>query len=441
MAGTLLCGTVVTADRKGRVIPHGAVRVEDGKIAEVGRLEDVRRSGGADRSMGGERSIVIPGLINTHNHSPMVLFKGVLEGMTGMRWLETAWAIEANLTPGDVLAGARLACVEMLRSGTTCFADHYFKMDQVAAAVEETGIRGALAEAILEFGDESKGEDLAREGRRFARRWKRSGSGRVTALMGPHSTYTCTPRTLKLVKDYAVDLRVPIHIHLSEHREEPARVRRKWGKRPVELLESIGFLGDDVLGAHVTFVTDRELGLLARRRVNVNNNVYCKMKGGQGVARAREMLDRGINVSLGTDGPASHNNLDMFEEMKFAIAAQALKYRRPDALSAAEAISMATMNGARALHLDRHVGSLEPGKDADVVVLDASSARGTPFYNPETLVAQTLCGRDVADVLVKGRQVVAGGRTTEADEDRIMAGAEESFRSLMGRSGVKLADA
>ena len=432
---------MVTADRRGRVIGGGAVRVEDGKISEVGRYEDVRKGGGADEVLGGERTILIPGLVNTHNHSPMVLFKGVLEGMTGTKWLDLAWAVEAHLKPSDILAGARLACLEMLLSGTTCFADHYFEMDSVATAVEESGIRGALAEAILDFDDESKGAELARKGRAFARRWEKNRSGRVTPLMGPHSTYVCAPKTLELVKEYATDLGVPIHIHVSEHRDEPARVKKKWGRRPIELLDKIGFLGPDVLAAHVTFANDLELGILAKRKVNVNNNVYCKMKGGQGIARAREMLDRGINVSLGTDGPASHNNLDMFEEMKFAIAAQATRYGRPDALSAPEAIGMATINGARAVHLERAIGSLEPGKDADVVVLDSSSARGTPFYNTPTLVAQTLCGRDVAHVMVKGKVVVRGGKAALVNEERVMADAERSFRSLMERSGVRLAAA
>jgi 5-methylthioadenosine/S-adenosylhomocysteine deaminase len=326
----------------------------------------------------------------------------------------------------------------MIRSGTTLFADHYFMMDEVALAVQKSGMKGALAEAILEFGNEEKGKKLAKKGRDFVKRWNGKAEGRVTCLMGPHSTYTCTPNTLKIVKEYAQDLRVPIHLHLEEFKDEASQAKKKWGKRPVELLESIGFLGPDVLAAHVIFVDDKELGILARRKVNVNNNVYCMMKGGQGIARAIEMMRRGINVSLGTDGPASHNNLDMFEEMKLAIAAQALKYGKPDALDAQTAIRMATINGARALHLEESTGSIEKGKDADLVVLSGSTSKSTPFYNPPVLVAQTLCGGDVTHTMVKGKLLLENGKLVSLDEDYLVRCAEKRFVALMDRSGVKL---
>jgi 5-methylthioadenosine/S-adenosylhomocysteine deaminase len=439
--GTLLLGTVVTLDRSDRIIHDGAVLVEEGKISIVGRRSEVSRDSKPEETVGGRRSIILPGLVNTHTHLSMTLFKGVLEGLTGMKWLKRAWAIEAELKPEDIRLGALLGSIEMMKSGTTCFADHYFEMDQVAESVQQAGIRGALAEAILDFGDEERGKELAKKGRRFVERWHNRASGRVTCLMGPHSVYTCTPGTLRLVKEYATELGVGIHLHLSEHREEAAKVKRMWGARPIELLDSLGFLGRDVLAAHVTFADDAELEILAKRRVNVNNNVYCKMKGGQGISRAREMLDLGINVSLGTDGPASHNNLDMFEEMKLAIAAQALKYRRPDALTAKEAIRMATLNGARALHLDKTIGSLERGKDADIVMLDADTSRGTPFYNIPTMVAQTLCGRDVRNVMVRGRFVVRDFKAVGIDEERVIEEAERSFYGLMERSGIRLGGA
>lgn len=438
MGPILIRGEIITVDSEDNVITDGAVLVEEGKIREVGKYEEVRRACKYEEAIGSERSIVMPGLINTHTHLSMTLFKGVLEGLTGMNWLRLAWSIEEHLTPEDIKYGAMLGCMEMLLSGTTCFADHYFQMDNVAEAVSETGVRGALAEAILDFGDESKGSDLADKGRDFVERWNNKVEGRITCLMGPHSTYTCTPSTLGKVRRYADELGVGIHLHLSEHRDEPLRVKRKWGKRPIELLDSLGFLAQDVLAAHVTFANDEELSILAKRRVNVNVNVYCKMKGGQGIARVAEMKKDGINVSLGTDGPASHNNLDMFEEMKLVIAAQALKYKDPSSISASEAIRMATLNGARALSLSAKTGSIEKGKEADIIVLDAENARGTPFFNAPVLAAQTLCGRDVKHVMVNGRLVVRDGEITTVKVQEVLDKAEGQFHSLMERSGTDL---
>jgi 5-methylthioadenosine/S-adenosylhomocysteine deaminase len=433
----LVRGTIITCDNKDRIIHDGAILIEDKIIRKVGRYEDLIREGAVEEVLGDKRSIVIPGLINTHTHLSMTLFKGILEGLTGMDWLKLAWSIESNLTEQDIYAGALLGCVEMLKSGTTCFADHYFQMDNVARAIKRTGIRGALAEAVLDFGDRKRGEELLKEGESFAERWHGKADGRIICMMGPHSTYTCTPETLKLASDIARRLGIGIHIHLSEHRDEALRIKRSYGKRPIPLLESIGFLNKHVLAAHVTFASDDDLIILQKNRVNVNVNVYCKMKGGQGIARIREMLDMGINVSLGTDGPASHNNLDMFEEMKLSIAATALKYKNPKALSASDSIRMATINGARAIGLDTKIGSITEGKEADLVVLNASTVRAAPFFNPVVMAAQTLCGNDVEHVIVQGKKVVIHKKVVGIDERRIIKEAEARFVKLMNRSGVK----
>lgn len=432
MNSLLVRGTIITCDKNNNVIEDGAVLIEGKKIIDVGRYEDLR-SYSADEVIGSKRCIVMPGLINTHTHLSMTLFKGLLEGLSGMEWLKLAWSIESELTGDDIYWGAMLGCIEMLRSGTTCFADHYFQMDNVAKAVESTGLRAALAEAILDFGDRSRGEELVKKGKSFAERWNKECNGRINCMMGPHSTYTCTPYTLELASEAAREIGVGIHLHLLEHREEASLVKKRYGKRPLQLLDSINFLGKDVLAAHVTFANDDDLLVLKKKDVNVNVNVYCKMKGGQGIARIREMLDMGINVSLGTDGPASHNNLDMFEEMKLSIAAVSLKYRNPKSLSASESIRMATVNGAKALGIEDKVGSIEKGKEADIIVLNGHSARATPFINPEVIAAQTLCGMDVQHVIVQGKILLRDGKIVCVDEENIIEKAEEKFVQLMNR--------
>jgi 5-methylthioadenosine/S-adenosylhomocysteine deaminase len=437
MTRFLIRGILITCDGANRIIYDGAVLVEDKIIRRVGKFDELIHEDGIEEVIGNSRSIVIPGLINTHTHLSMTLFKGILEGLTGMSWLKLAWSIESHLKADDVYAGARLGCVEMLKSGTTCFADHYFQMENVAKAVKETGIRGVLAEAVLDFGDRARGAELLKKGESFAEKWHGKANGRVQCMIGPHSTYTCTPDTLKLASDIARRLGIGTHLHVLEHREEASKVKRKYGKKPIELLESVGFLNKKVLAAHVTFASDEDLSVLKKRHVNVNVNVYCKMKGGQGIARIREMLDMGINVSLGTDGPASHNNLDMFEEMKLSIAATALRYRNPGALSAMQSIRMATINGARAIGQDAKIGSIEEGKEADMVVLQTASARATPLFNPAVMSAQTLCGNDVEHVIVQGRIVIRNKKLVDVNEGNITREAEARFGELMRRSGLQ----
>ncbi len=437
MVDIIARGDILTMNDRKEIITDGAVVVDDGKIVAVGKSEEIGKDYTADISLGGKKSIIMPGLINSHTHLSMSLLRGIFEGLTESNWLNRAWSIESNLTEEDVYAGAMLGIVQMIKTGTTCFADHYYHMDKVAMAVEKAGLRGALAEAILDFGDEQRGLELADKGKRFVERWNGKGDGRITGMMGPHSTYTCSPSTLKTIKEFAEDLKVPIHIHLQERRDEMLKVKEKWGERPIALLQKLGVLNNNLLTAHVVFLQDDELGLLAKGRVNVSNCVYGKMKGAQGIARAREMLDSGINVSLGTDGPATHNNLDMFEEMKFSIAAQSLKYRIPNAITPEEALMMATINGVRSIHIERTTGSIEKDKDADFIVIDGNAAKAVPYHNLPSIVAQTVCGDDVVDSVVQGRVIMKNRKILTLNESDVIDLAERHFYDIMERNGIE----
>ncbi|MGC8622212.1 MAG: amidohydrolase [Caldisphaera sp.] len=437
MVDVIVLGNIITMDTNNTIIQGGAIAIDSKKIIDIGKSDVIKHNYTADIILGNDRSIIIPGIINSHTHLAMTLFRGLIEGLTGSDWLDLAWSIESNLSDKDVYYGTMLGIIQMIRSGTTCFIDHYYHMDQVALAVEKSGIRGALAETIMDFNNDQKGAELVDKGKKFVERWNGKAEGRIKCLMGPHSTVTCSPNTLRNINEMAQDLNVPVHIHLQENRDELLKIKNMWGERPIGLLEKLGLLNNNLLAAHVTFLSDDELNLLSKRQVNVATCVYGKMKGGQGIARIKEMLGLGINVSLATDGAATHNNLDMFEEMKFAIAAQSVKYKKPNAITAEQALKMATINGAKDIHMDNLFGSIEVGKDADLVIINGSSAKALPYHNYPSLVAQTFSGDDVTDVIIQGRIIMKDKKILTIDETDTLTNAENHFMELMNKSNIQ----
>lgn len=418
---------------KRGVVEKGLIAVENDVIAYVGKEADAP-SIRAEETIEGHGKVAMPGLVNCHTHLPMTIFRGVAEDQELGRWLrETIWPLEAKLRPGDVYDGALLGCLEMIKSGTTCFADMYFHEDMVARAVERAGLRAVLASGIIEAGDMERGERLLREGVEFARRFHGFADGRVRVCLGPHTVYTCSPNLLIRARERASELNIGMHIHLAESKETVKSVKKKYGFTEVALLESLGFLRSDVLAAHCIYLSDEEMRLLAKRGVKVAYNPVANMKLAMGVPKIRDLVGLGVTVGIGTDGPASNNDLDMFDDVRVGALLQKVFYMDSTVLPARSVLEMATIGGARALGLEGSVGSLDVGKKADVVLVDFERPHLTPVHDFYANLVYSARGSDMDTVVVDGKVLMEGGEVRTLDEEEVRVRAREAALDLLAR--------
>jgi 5-methylthioadenosine/S-adenosylhomocysteine deaminase len=413
------------------VIMDGAIAIKNGKIAFIGshaHAIDVR----AEKEIDAKRKVALPGLVNCHTHAPMTLFRGLAEDQPLDTWIEkTIWPLEAKLTAEDVYTGALLGCLEMIKSGTTCFGDMYFHEDTVAKAVEESGLRGVLAEGIIEAGDKSLGNNMLRKAVGFATRFHGKVGGRVTAMLGPHAVYSCSAELLQKVVASASELGVGMHIHLAESKQMSEEVEKACYLSEVEFLDKINFFRGHVLGAHCINLSKHDINILSERNVHAAYVPVANMKLGLGAARINDMLGRGLNVGLGTDGPASNNSLDMFETMKTGALLQKLLYEDPTVLPAYEILKMATMNGANALGIGDSVGSLEEGKKADIILVDLQKPHLTPLHDIYTTIVYSARGSDVDTVIVDGKILMENRQFSDLDENLVIDEAEKAALDLL----------
>jgi len=420
-------------DEKRGVVEKGLIAIKNDVITYVGRETDAP-SISAEETIDGHGKVAMPGLVNCHTHLPMTIFRGVAEDQELGKWLsETIWPLEAKLKPRDVYDGALLGCLEMIKSGTTCFADMYFHEDMVARAVEKAGLRAVLAPGIIEVGDMERGEKLLRESVEFARKFQGFADGRVSVRLGPHAVYTCSPNLLMKVRDRASELDIGIHIHLAESKEMVKSVKEKYGFTEVELLESLGFLKSDILAAHCIYLSEKEMRLMAKRDVKVSYNPVANMKFALGVPKIRDLMSLGVTVGIGTDGPASNNDLDMFDDMRVAALLQKVSYMDSTVLPVHSVLGIATIDGARALELERSVGSLEVGKKADVILVDFGKPHLTPVHDFYANVVYSARGSDVETVIVDGKILMEGGEVKTLDEEEVRVRARESALDLLAR--------
>lgn len=419
---------VLTMDPDLGDLKSGVVVIEDGRITEIG--ENTKES--AETVIDAKHSVVMPGLVNTHTHAAMTLFRGYADDIQLAEWLERRiWPAEAKLTAEDVYKGSLLACLEMIKSGTTSFADMYFFMDETAKAVEISGLRASLSHGLVELWNEEKGEIDLREGRRFVRAWQGAAEGRIKTMYGPHAPNTCSEEYLAKVREEADRDGVGIHIHLLETEAELKSMKEMYEKCSVHLLEDIGFLGPDVLAAHCVWVSDGDIEILRKRGVNVSHNVISNMKLASGIAPVHKMLGKGVNVSLGTDGCASNNDLDLFEEMKTAALLQKVSTSSPTVLPAQQVLEMGTVNGAKAL--DKETGMLKVGKKADVIILDLKKPHLTPCFDVRSHLVYAAKGSDVRTTIVDGKVLMDDYRVIVLDEQKVMEEARKAAEDLVAR--------
>ena len=369
--------------------------------------------------------LVLPGLINTHTHAPMVLYRGLADDLALMDWLNNyIFPAEARtVSPEFVRAGTRLAALEMIESGTTTFADMYYFEEEVARETKAAGLRGVLGQTIIQFpvaDAKTPAEALARA-EAFIRRFK--DDPLITPAVAPHAMYTLDGPTLKAARELSRQYGVPTLIHLAETRDEIQTAQERFAQSPTAYLESLGFWGPGVVAAHAVWVSEAEIALLKQRGVGVSHNPESNMKLASGVAPVTGYLRAGVALGLGTDGAASNNDMDMFEAMRVASLLHKLQTADPRAVSAGTALEMATMGGARALGMDRLIGSLERGKRADVIVVETRSARQTPMYDPVSHLVYTTRGDDVRHTVVNGRVLMRDRKVLTLDAAAVLAEA------------------
>ncbi|MBU2559479.1 amidohydrolase family protein [archaeon] len=422
-------GLVLTMDKRRRILKNTSIGITDGKITDI--AEDLK--GEADFVIDASDKIVMPGLINAHTHLPMTLLRGMADDLPLDKWLnEEIWPIEAQLEAKHVYAGALLGCLEMIQSGTTCFNDMYFFMDEVARSCKETGIRGCISHAMFDFGDTSKIPEMLGHGKDNISKYK---NGLVRAFVAPHAPYTCSQELLLKAKELAEENETRLHIHIAESQKEVNDSIEQKGAPPFEYLDKIGFLDENVIAVHSVWASEKEIGIMKKRGVKVAHNPISNMKLASGVAPVPEYLKKGICVALGTDGAASNNNLSMFSEMKTCALLHKISNMDPSTVPAYSVLESATINGARALGMEEEIGSIEVGKTADIILVNLKSANMTPLTNPVSHIVYAAKGSDVNSVIVDGRILMQDRELRTLDLEDVLKFANEEARKLFLKAG------
>lgn len=417
---------IVTMDAADTVIENGAIAIDQGIILAVGTADEIAAEYSAAETLDGERRIVMPGIVNGHSHAAMTLLRGVADDLALMDWLRNyIFPAEVEFVDAEfVRIGTELACWEMIRGGTTTFVDMYYYPDTIAEVVDSCGMRALISATVIDqrSPDAESAEDGIRKGIGFIERWQGRNS-RITPIFGPHANYTLNAEQLAATRAAAMELGVPISIHLSESPFEVQNSQNTYGMTSILHFESIGFFEGPTIAAHVVWPAEEEIPILVERKVGVIHNPTSNMKIASGVAPVTEMLDAGVLVGLGTDGAASNNDLDMWEEMRLAAFLQKVDRMDPTAIPAKTVLRMATSDGATAIGLGDTVGSLEVGKRADLIQVAFEDVHHVPTYDVVSHLVYVTDEQDVASVVIDGKLVMREREITTIDTDRV---AEEA---------------
>jgi len=406
----VLNGKLLTMDSMGTQFKNGAVAINGEKIIAVGAADDFS-SWNASRIIDARGGIIMPGLVNTHTHAAMTCFRGLADDLPLMTWLnDYIFPSEAKLDYEKVYCGALLACAEMIISGTTCFCDMYLFEDAVASAAKHAGMRAVVGEVLYDFPSPNYGpiENGFAYTEMLIEKWKNDSL--ITIAVEPHSPYLCSPNLLKRASFLAEKNNIPLVIHVSETEIEVQKSIEKHGVTPVGFLANLDVLSPNLLACHCVALTDEDISLLQRFDVKVSHNPESNMKLASGIAQIPELLKAGVCVGLGTDGCASNNDLDIFLEMDTAAKLHKVNTFDPTVMDAYTVLKMCTIDGAKSLGLDDTIGSLEPGKRADIIIIDTHKPHLTPMYNPISHLVYAVKGSDVATSIINGKIVMEDGR-------------------------------
>jgi 5-methylthioadenosine/S-adenosylhomocysteine deaminase len=418
-------GTVLTQNAAHRILTPGAVAIDGTDIVDVDTPAAIAAKYQAAETIDAGDQLVLPGLINTHSHAPMVMYRGLADDLALLDWLtKYIFPAEAKtVSPELVRVGTRLAAVEMIESGTTAFVDMYYFEEEIAKAAFEAGLRGVLGETIIQFpvaDAKTPAEGLARA-ERFIKEFK--DNGLIVPAVAPHALYTNDKATLTASAALARKYGVPIVIHFAETEDEVNTAREQYQMTPTAALDSLGVLGPTTIGAHGVWVNDADIAILKRTGTGVAHNPESNMKLASGAAPVMKYLAAGVKLGLGTDGAASNNDLDMFEAMRQASFLAKLTTRDPTAVRAQDALDLATLGGARVIGMEKLLGSLETGKRADLITVSTRSARQTPMYDPVSHLVYVTRGDDVRTTIVNGKVLMSDRRLRTLDRESVIADA------------------
>jgi 5-methylthioadenosine/S-adenosylhomocysteine deaminase len=433
-------GTVVTMDAARTIIHDGSVAVRGDSIIAIGPSSEIEQHYSSAQVIDARGRLVLPGFINGHTHVPMTLFRGLRDDVTLDDWLRKyVFPAEAkNVTEDFVRWGTRLAAAEQIRAGVTTFADMYYFEDAVAEETKAAGMRGVLGETFIDFpapDNKSEAQMLAYT-EKFLKRWQ--GDPLIRAAPAPHSIYTCSKKTLQDAAALARKYHAPILIHVAEMKKEWDDSEKQHGMSPVAYLNSIGVLGPDVVAAHCIYVDAADQKMLSEKHVGCVHNPSSNMMLASGVSPVPDMRTAGVAVGLGTDGPAgSNNDLDLMEEIDLAAKLAKITRMDPRALSAKDVVAMATIDGARALHMEKEIGSLETGKKADVVLISLDEPNAVPMYDIYSQIAYSLKASDVETLIIGGRVVMRDRKLLTVDEPAVIDKAREYGASVKKSLGME----
>ena len=435
----LVClrGLIVSMSERYGLVNNGLVVFDD----STGLIEDVRRWDERDLVKcdlveGDEHSIVMPGLINTHTHAPMLLLQGLGADLTGFDWLRRIWCVEGLLKPEHIYLSAKASMLLMLENGITAFADHYFYEEEVAKAAEELGVRGVLAKSVIEYSEHAPKHTIE-ESVSFATNYNRVASDRIRTMIGVHAMYSCSTETLLKAVESSEKYGIRIHMHFSESLHELEYIKSKYGVTPTSLARRLGILETKPLLAHATYLSDEDIKTLSKNEVYVTYSPFTIMSWGQDIARVSELIEGGVTVSLATDGPVTDGDLSLFKQMKLAIAAQSSRYRMPTKLHPKEVLEMVTKKAAKSLGIADLVGVLEPGKKADIVVLKPPKTRVVGLYDdPYTTIVYNLGDESVSDVYVDGRKKISDKAPLGIDLENLREKLTDTRIELLSEAAI-----